>query len=285
MIRAAPLLPAGERPRQAFRAGRWAEAPRTLAAEAAVAITVNGTTQAVMMASPADLEDFAIGFALTEGLVAPGEIEGVEVLAHGPGAEARLWVAEAAAARLAARRRRMAGPVGCGLCGIESIEAALRPPPVLPAGGPRMTPEDVLAAMAALPAAQALHGATRAAHAAGFWRPGQGLALLREDVGRHNALDKLAGALARRRADAGTGAVVMTSRVSIDLVQKCAAFGARLLVAAAAPTADAVALAEAAGLTLVANARGDGFDLFTHPGRVAGCASACPPVEALHHDR
>ncbi|MCC6304518.1 MAG: formate dehydrogenase accessory sulfurtransferase FdhD [Rhodobacteraceae bacterium] len=287
MTAPAPLLPAEARARASFRAGRWVAAERPLAAEKAVAISVNAVTQGVMMASPADLEDFATGFALTEGLVAPAEIEGIEVEARGAGIEVRLWVAAAAAARLAARRRRLAGPVGCGLCGIESIEAALRPLAPLPPGGPSLAAAAIPAAMAALPAAQPLHGATRAAHAAGFLRPGEGLVLVREDIGRHNALDKLAGALLRGNTDPAGGVVVMTSRVSLDLVQKCAAMGARILVAAAAPTADAVTAAEAAGLTLAANARGGIFDLFCHPDRIAAADPRPDPVpapaEALPH--
>jgi FdhD protein len=162
----------------------------------------------------------------------------------------------------------MTGPVGCGLCGIDSLDEALRPvtpvdhvPLSLPAG-------EILAAMSALRAAQVLHDRTHAAHAAGFWIPGKGLAALREDVGRHNALDKLAGALLRAGLDPRTGAVVLTSRVSLDMVQKTAAIGAPVLVAASAPTAHAVRLCTDVGLTLVANARGDGFDVFSRPDRL-----------------
>lgn len=271
-------MTAAARPRLAFRAGRRAGGERLLAEEAAVALTFDGTTQAVMMATPADLEDFARGFALTEGLARPDEIESLEVVPQGADAEVRLWLAPGAAARLAARRRRMAGPVGCGLCGIDSLAEALRAPAPLPPGGLRLAPAEVTAAMAALPAAQRLHGATRGAHAAGFWVPGAGLRLAREDVGRHNALDKLAGAILAAGIDPATGAVAITSRVSIDLVQKCAALGAPVLIAAGAPTARAVDLAEAVGLTLAAFARGDGFDLFTHPGRIAGALPETQPA-------
>ncbi len=260
------------RPRRAFRAGRWTAGERVLAEEAAIAIVCNGTVQAVMMATPADLTDFARGFALTEGIARPDEIEEIEIVPGADGVEARLALAPAAAARLAARRRTMAGPVGCGLCGIDSLAEALRPPRPLPPGGLRLTAAGVMAAMAALPGTQPLHAATRGAHAAGFWTPDAGLALVREDVGRHNALDKLAGAILSAGLDPGSGAVAMTSRVSIDLVQKCAALGAPVLIAAAAPTARAAALAEAAGLTLAAFARGDGFEVFARPARIAGAA-------------
>jgi FdhD protein len=257
------------------RGGGAAETHRALAEEVPVALVYNGTTQAVMMASPQDLEDFALGFSLTEGIVdSPDQIESLKILEHGPGLEARMWLADGRADALAARRRAMTGPIGCGLCGIDSLGEALRP--VAPVGDTPLTlpPGEIDAAMSALRAAQVLHDRTRAAHGAGFWVPGAGLVALREDVGRHNALDKLAGALRRAGLDPRCGAVVLTSRVSVDMVQKTAALGAPALVAASAPTAHAVRLAREAGLTLVANARGEGFDLFSRPDRVQPEASS-----------
>jgi len=256
-------------------AGGWQAAQRDLPDEVPVALVYDGATQAVMMATPADLPDFLLGFALTEGLISrTDELSGVEVVPQPRGYEVRGWLAAGAGARLAARRRASAGPVGCGLCGIDSIEAALRPLPRLdPEAGPWLAPEAPMQAMAALAAAQALHAATRASHAAGFWQPGAGLLALREDVGRHNALDKLAGALARAGAAAG-GVLVMTSRLSVDLVQKAVMLGAPVLIGAAAPTALAVAEAEAAGLTLIGRARGKGYDIFTHPQRISDEARA-----------
>jgi FdhD protein len=256
-------------PGLSVRSGGSAETHRTLAEEVPVALVYNGTTQAVMMASPQDLEDFARGFSLTEGIVEdPGEIESCEIVAHGDGIEARLWIAAPRAETLAARRRAMTGPVGCGLCGIDSLGEALRPVKPVADIGLTLASHEIDAAMSALRAGQVLHDRTHAAHAAGFWRPGTGLALLREDVGRHNALDKLAGALFRDGIDARSGAVVLTSRVSLDMVQKTCALGAPLLIAASAPTAHAVRLAGAAGLTLIASARGDGFDVFCRADRI-----------------
>jgi FdhD protein len=240
---------------------------RVLAAEVAVALSFNGTTQAVMMATPADLEDFATGFALTEGLASLDEILSLDVVEAGQGLDVQGWLVPEAEARLAARRRHMAGPVGCGLCGIESIEAALCEPAPVPHGAFRLSPRQVSEAAAALGAAQRLHEETRAAHGAAFWSGGRIMAL-REDVGRHNALDKLAGWAARAGVDPASGAVVMTSRVSIDLVQKVARMGCGVLIAMSAPTAAAVDLAEHLGVTLICNARGAWFDLYSHSDRV-----------------
>ena len=251
------------------RTGGAAETHRALAEEVPVALVYNGATQAVMMASPEALEDFALGFSLTEGIVdAPADIESLEIVAHGPGLEARMWIAAPRAEALAARRRAMTGPIGCGLCGIDSLTEALRPVPSVAETPLALPAADIAAAMAALREAQVLHDRTHAAHAAGFWVPGQGLVALREDVGRHNALDKLAGALLRAGHAPHGGAVLLTSRVSLDMVQKTAAIGAPVLVAASAPTAHAVRLAGESGLTLIANARGDGFDVFARPDRL-----------------
>jgi FdhD protein len=169
-------------------------AVRDLPAEVAVALSFNGTTQAVMMASPADLTDFAYGFAATEGIATADQIDSVTIVETPLGLDVQIWVAPEAEARLAARRRTMTGPVGCGLCGIDSLEQAMRAVAPVTADY-TMTPDQIKAAIAALPAAQPLHDTTRAVHAAGFWQGG--LVASREDVGRHNALDKLIGSRLR----------------------------------------------------------------------------------------
>jgi len=158
--------------------------------------------------------------------------------------------------------------VGCGLCGIDSLEQAARPLPVVRGAGLRLTLDEVATAGDALRARQPLHDRTHAAHAAGFLVPGRGIVAVREDVGRHNALDKLIGALARDGTNPSTGAFVLTSRLSVELVQKCAMAGCAGLIAVSAPTAQAVDLASGAGITVAAFARGGGFDLYAHPHRI-----------------
>ena len=241
---------------------------RALPEEWPVALVYDGTTQAVMMATPADLEDFALGFSLTEGFIDhPGQVEAFELVEHDAGTEARFWLAPERGDALRARRRQMAGPVGCGLCGIDSLEQAIRPLPRV-ASALRLEQGELARATDALRAHQPLHDQTHAVHAAGFLRAGDGIVLAREDVGRHNALDKLIGAMARQGIDAGAGAIVMTSRISVELVQKCAIAGCPALVAVSAPTAHAVRLAEGAGITLAAFARRGAFDLYSHPDRI-----------------
>ncbi|MCI0600422.1 MAG: formate dehydrogenase accessory sulfurtransferase FdhD [Beijerinckiaceae bacterium] len=248
---------------------------RAVPEETAVALTFNGTSHAVMMATPADLEDFGVGFAFTEGLIeSASEIVSLEVVATELGVEVRIWLPEERAKAYAARRRSMAGPTGCGLCGIESLEEATRPAPFVSAVS-RFNFEAIVAAMASMPSEQALNRETRAVHAAGFWTPAAGLVALREDVGRHNALDKLIGALMRSGILAAHGLVLLTSRVSIELIQKAARLGAPVVAAVSVPTAAGVRLAEACGITLVAIARGQDFEVFTHPERIIG--------QAKHH--
>ncbi len=256
--------------RLAHRASGTAAANRMVPEETPVAFSFAGTTHAVMMASPADFEDFALGFSLTEGIVADArEIEAIEVEDLGAGIDIQIRLKDQANTRFQARRRRLAGPVGCGLCGIESIEEAMRSVDAVGASKLTLGADDIANAVRLLSKVQPLHAETGAVHAAGFYVPGKGIVMAREDVGRHNALDKLAGALARAGIDGSSGAVVVTSRVSVEMVQKTAAIGAAIIMAVSAPTALAIRTADAAGMTLVALVRGDDFDIFTHPDRVA----------------
>jgi FdhD protein len=255
--------------RTAWRGSVASDGPRTVPEETPIALSYNRTTHAVMLATPADLEDFAIGFSLTEGIVQrAGEIEEIEVVPAEEGVELRMWLAPERIDRLSVRQRRLAGPSGCGLCGLESLADAIRQPPRV-AADPRFTPADVVAAMRAMPAGQRLNQQTRAVHAAAFWHPARGMIALREDVGRHNALDKLGGALARAQVAAGDGLLLMSSRISVELVQKAAMLGAPVVVAVSAPTALALRLADTAGITLIGIARGDEFEVFTHGARIA----------------
>ena len=241
---------------------------RVVAEETAEAFSYEGGTYAVMMATPQDLEDFALGFSLTEGIVAtPGDIRQLDVVEFEAGVELRMWLAEPRAAALTERRRHLAGPTGCGLCGIESLEEAVRTLPRV-ADETTFASAQIMQALETLSPRQELNRQTRAVHAAAFWRPDAGLVAVREDVGRHNALDKLAGALSGGAVSIRGGIVLLTSRVSVEMVQKTAVIGAPLIVAVSAPTALAIRTAEAAGITLAAIARSDGFELFTHPHRI-----------------
>ncbi|MCC0035657.1 MAG: formate dehydrogenase accessory sulfurtransferase FdhD [Hoeflea sp.] len=256
-------------PRIAVRAGVATPGSRALPEEVPVALSFGGTTQAVMMATPDDLEDFGIGFALSEAIIrAPEDIVSMEIVEADQGFDIQMQLAEGLQAAFSARRRKMAGPVGCGLCGIESIEEALRALPDRKAVELAFSGDDIREAVRSLSMHQKLRAETGAVHAAGFYHPGKGMVCVREDVGRHNALDKLIGAIARSGASASDGALVITSRVSVDMVQKAVIAGTGLLVAVSAPTGLAVRTAEASGLTLVGIARGADFDIFTRPDRI-----------------
>ena len=255
--------------RKVWRDGSLKEGTRTIPEETALALTYNGGTYAVMMGTPKDLADFAIGFSLSEGIIqSPGDIDTLDIVDLDDGIELRMWLAQSKANRLGERRRHIAGPTGCGLCGIDSIAEAIRPAAIVMQGR-SFSPREIMTAMQSLPALQQINIETRAVHAAAFWTPSRGIAALREDVGRHNALDKLAGAVAREKLVASDGMVLLTSRVSVEMVQKAAAMGAPLMAAVSAPTALAVRIADAAGITLAAIVRNDGFEIFTHPDRIA----------------
>ncbi|WP_233553115.1 formate dehydrogenase accessory sulfurtransferase FdhD [Teichococcus wenyumeiae] len=261
-------------PRRAWRGGNWQDGDRALPEEVAVAFTYDGTAHAVMMATPDDLRDFAIGFSLTEGILTHAdEVEVLEIVPLPTGIDLRFWLQPGRGEALAARRRRMAGPVGCGMCGLETLAQVQRAVPEV-GPGVALSPEEIEAALASLPPAQALNTETHAVHAAAFWHPRRGLVALREDVGRHNALDKLAGALAARSLPAAEGLVMVTSRISVELVQKAAMLGAPMLAGISAPTTLALEVAEAAGITVMGICRRDGFEIFTRPHRVLEAAPA-----------
>ncbi len=230
---------------------------RDLAIEAPVSVEVNGIGYAVMMATPADLHDYALGFALAEGLVDRAEqLDKVDARPIEGGWALRLWLSPERAEHALERARRRVGESSCGLCGIENIEEVLRPLPPVTA---RLTVgrAAIAAALAALGDHQPLGRSTGAVHAAAFCAPGGGILCVREDVGRHNALDKLIGALARANIAPATGFILLSARCSYELVEKTVRAGCPVLVTISAPTSLAAERAAAAGLTLVALARTD----------------------------
>lgn len=260
-------LPPTAGPRRVLRMRQdvLTEVEDSVVEEAAVALVYNGISHAVMMASPSDLEDFALGFSLSEGIIAsPAECYGIEVEYTPAGLTVQLEVASRAFMELKERRRTLAGRTGCGLCGVDSLDQVCRPQRVLaPARGFHV--DGVRRALAAIGAEQHLTRRTGAAHAAAWCAMDGSLQLVREDVGRHNALDKVIGAMARGPARPGEGFFLITSRVSFEMAQKAIQAGVSALVGMSAPTLAAVELAEAAGMTLLAFARGRDFVCYTHP--------------------
>lgn len=260
----------------AWRDGRFAAGERPVPEEAAVAVSINGTTHAVMMATPSDLKDMALGLALNERIVRTAdEIERLEMEAVDGGYDCRLWLVPQRAATYVARRRQMTGPVGCGLCGVESLEYATVSLPRLD-DVLAVEPVQIVRAMEEMAEGQVLGRRTRAVHAAAFHQPGAGCIVIREDVGRHNALDKVTGHLAAAGTDASLGFLTITSRLSVELVQKSAMMGCGLIAAISVPSALALREADTAGITVVAVARGDAFEVFTHPRRIVGAVEPRP---------
>ncbi|RAI57784.1 formate dehydrogenase accessory sulfurtransferase FdhD [Roseicella frigidaeris] len=271
-------LPAGAVPAGAVTLpfdGAPSPGQRLVPEEVPVNLTYATVPFAVMMATPADLEDFAYGFSLTEGVIAAAsEIRGVSVAAEERGLRLQVDLVPARLHAHLARRRSMVGRTGCGLCGIEDLDDL--PQAASPAGpAPMLSLAALRRALAALETRQALGDATRGVHAAGFATAAGELALLREDVGRHNALDKLAGAMLRGGIPAAPGFVIVTSRCSFEMVEKAAAMGARALVAISAPTSLALERARQHDMILLAIARRDAVTAFHGAERVlAGGAAA-----------
>ncbi|HEY6224768.1 MAG TPA: formate dehydrogenase accessory sulfurtransferase FdhD [Gemmatimonadales bacterium] len=237
--------------------------------ETPVVIVYNAIPHVVMMATPADLEDFVTGFSITEELIRTvADLQDVKVIRYGRGIEVQATVAEACEAVIAARARRMSGRTGCGICGTDSIDAVMKTLHPVGAGRP-VRPAAIETALAALDGKQTLNAQSGAVHAAAWVGADGTVEEVREDVGRHNALDKLIGALLRRAADPESGFVLVTSRASFEMVQKAAVFGAPLLAAISGPTGLAVRVAEQSRMTLVGFARGDRLTIYTHPERIS----------------
>lgn len=249
-------------------AAPWQDGTDAVAEEAAVALSYNGISHVVMMMTPADLEDFAVGFSLSEGIVAAAsEIRDVELIPRERGLELAVTLPPEREHALKNMRRNLTGRTGCGLCGAESLEQAIRPVDPVPEG-PRVEAVSVERALALLSASQPLSERTGGAHGAAWFALDGRLLIAREDVGRHNALDKLIGALARGAIPAAGGFMLVSSRASFEMVTKAARAGVRVLVAVSAPTALAVRLAQEAGLTLVAFARPGRLSVYSAPERL-----------------
>ncbi len=259
--------------RTRWRGGSLSRGERAIPEETAIAFTYNRFAYAVMMATPADLEDFAVGFTCPKASSRAARKSRTSRWCRATRASSSVCGSAKRASRLspnAAAISRVRPDAACAAS--RSLAEAMRPPPHV-ASEFRAAAEDLAAAVGTLTALQRLHRQTSAVHAAAFWQPGRGIIALREDVGRHNALDKLAGALARSGTSAAQGAILLTSRVSVEMIQKAAVLGAPLVAAVSAPTALALRLAEEAGITLVGIARDDGFEVFTHRDRIAfACA-------------
>ena len=251
-----------------LRAGKQFSGIDRVAEEVPVAMEFNGISHAVMLATPCDLEDFALGFALSEGIVATAaELYGVEVVESEEGVTLRQEISGASFARLKQYRRNLAGRTGCGLCGTESLAQAVRP--VERVGHDFQIDAGAIGrGLEAIRTAQLLHQATGAVHAAAWCDATGAICVLREDVGRHNALDKLVGAMARARMATDSGFALVTSRASYEMVQKTAAAGMAILVAISAPTALAINTALAANVALVGFARERDIVVYAHPERV-----------------
>jgi FdhD protein len=263
---AKPLL---DHPAQHWEKGRREARIEQVAEETPVALVYNGTPHVVMMATPADLEDFALGFSVTEELIrSPADLLETQVVRYSQGIEIQATVATACDATIASRTRRLTGRTGCGICGADSFTAVLKQLHHVTADV-AVRADSIHTAITSLTNQQRLNAAAGAVHAAGWARLDGTVELLREDVGRHNALDKLIGAVLKRGIDANTGFVVVTSRASFEMVQKTTVLGAPLLAAISGPTGLALRVAEQAGLTLVGFARGGRHTVYTHPNRVS----------------
>jgi FdhD protein len=240
-----------------------------VAEEVPVALVYNGVSHAVMLATPNDLEDFALGFSCTEGIAeGPAQIYGIEVQKEERGISVMLEIASSAFARLKERRRTLAGRTGCGLCGTDSLEQAVRSP-VLLTGAQHFRAAAVSSALGQMRERQLLLGVTGASHAAAWCTPAGEIVLLREDVGRHNALDKLVGALLREGRAASAGFIVVSSRASYEMVQKTASTGVSLLAAVSGVTGLAIDTAQSCGVTLLGFARGQDLSVYSHPERIS----------------
>ena len=263
-----PETGSAELPVERWIRGSTTHATDRVAEEMPVALVYHGVPHVVMLATPANLEDFATGFTLSEGLVGhPREIQSIEVERAGSAIDVRVGISAERFSQMLERRRNLTGRTGCGLCGAETVEQAIRPAP--PVGkGASLSVAELHAALIDIQAQQPINSLTGSVHAAAWIEPGRGITCVREDVGRHNALDKTIGALTRAGADFATGCMLITSRASYEMVQKSATVGISFVVAVSAPTALAIRVAQQSGVTLVGFARREQHVVYTHPERL-----------------
>jgi FdhD protein len=252
---------------QRCRDGAVSEGQDWLAVELPIGLEYNGISHAVMLASPADLEDFALGFSLSEGIIANrSELYSCDVEQRDEGMLVRVEIASERFMALKQRRRNLAGRTGCGLCGTEALEQVARE--LLPVSHVRaMAPSVLVAGMQAMQLRQPLQQHSGATHAAAWIDETGQVTCVREDVGRHNALDKLIGALAQQKTDFSRGALLLTSRASYEMVQKAATMGIGTIAAISAPTSFAVELADRYGVALIGFMRDTSYVVYTHAER------------------
>jgi FdhD protein len=252
-----------------WRDGQPSDSAETIAEETPVAIVYNGIPHVVMMATPQDLEDFVLGFSITEELIrSPADLEGLEVVRYSRGIEIKATVNPACAEVIAGKTRRLTGRTGCGICGADSVAMVLKELHRVGGDNVAIRADAIRSALDSLVSHQQLNAEAHAVHAAGWAALDGTIQVVREDVGRHNALDKLIGALLKTGVDRNSGFVVVTSRASFEMVQKTTVLGAALMAAISGPTGLAVRIAQQAGLTLVGFARNGGHTVYTHPQRI-----------------
>ncbi|MDD5577959.1 MAG: formate dehydrogenase accessory sulfurtransferase FdhD [Methylobacter sp.] len=239
-----------------------------IAEEVPVSLVYNGVPHVVMLATPTNLEEFALGFSITEGIIKnPKELLSARIYNRSNGIEVHLQISEQRLQSLADKGRNLTGRTGCGLCGASTLQQAIRQPnPVN--GGLVLPAAELLSALKEIKKRQKLNQLTGSVHGAAWAVPGQGILDIREDVGRHNALDKLIGLLLRTGRDLASGFVIVTSRASYEMIQKAAWVGITMLAAISAPTGLAIRLANETGLTLIGFARDDQHVVYTHSRRL-----------------
>ena len=268
-----PLLDLGWPSYQQITVDRWKgqlyeRREDFIAEEVPISLIYNQIPHVVMLATPTNLEEFALGFSITEGIIkSPHELLSARVYNRSNGIEVQLKIPEHRFDRLSDKGRNLTGRTGCGLCGASTLQQAIRQPNTVK-GELSVSAEDLRSALFDIGNHQKLNHITGAVHAAAWVVPGQGITDIREDVGRHNALDKLIGCLLRNNKDLSSGFIIITSRASYEMVQKTAWVGISLLAAISAPTGLAIRLANETGLTLIGFARDDQHVVYTHPQRL-----------------